>query len=204
MKVTKETASVLELKHTNWFGVFFGAAIMAAGLAMLFSEAAMPGRKLWIAGLVVLAIGAIVVVAQRFVTLTLDRGRRLATINTQRIVGGSRIRKIEFNRIKEIVIEQTYARTTAGNREPRVRPIYHLVFHLADGKMEEIDITPRSSMAINGVLTTHFVQNNAVMEVGNKVAEFIGVPCVDRRPPTFSQAIEGIQTIIRTAKEQAK
>ncbi len=204
MKVTKETASVLELKHTSWFGVFFGAAIMAVGLALLVSEAAMPGRKLWIVGLIALALGALCAVSQRFVTLTLDRSRRLATIDTRRIVGGSRVRKIEFNRIKEIVIHQTYARTTAGDREPRVRPIYHLVFHLADGKMEEIDITPRSSTAVNRVLTTHFVQNNAVMEVGNKVAEFIGVPCVDRRPPTFSQAIEGIQTIIRTAKEQAK
>lgn len=204
MKVANETSSVMELKLTNWFGVFFGAAISAAGLALLVAQAAMLNRNLWIFGLVALVLGAIVAVSQRFVTLTLDRNRQMVTIVSRRIVGGSALRNIEFSRIKEIIVEQTFARTTAGSREPRVRPIYNLIFHMTDGRMEPIDITPRRSTTINGISMTRFVQNNAVMEIGNKVAEFIGVPCVDRRPPTFAQAIEGIQKIIRTAKEQTK
>ncbi|MFM7606512.1 MAG: hypothetical protein ACKO8Z_15120 [Prosthecobacter sp.] len=199
MKVTTETESILELKHSNWFGLLLGIALVAYGLALLVGQLLAPIRNVWIGGLVATGLGALIAVFQRFVMLTLDRGLRTVTIQSQGILGGGSHRAIEFSRIKEIIVdEQIVTRTTGGTQKER--PIYNLVFHLTDGQMEAIDITPAMSTSVAGMSTDRFRKNNAVMVIGNKIAEFIGVPCTDRRPPTFGQAIEGIENIIRVAK----
>jgi len=199
MKVTTETESILELKHSNWFGLLLGIALVALGLALLVGQLLAPIRNVWIGGLVATGLGALIAVFQRFVTLTLDRGLRTVTIQSQGILGGGSHRAIEFSRIKEIIVDEQIVTRTTGDTQ-KERPIYNLVFHLTDGQMEAIDITPAMSTSVAGMSTDRFRQNNAVMVIGNKIAEFIGVPCTDRRPPTFGQAIEGIENIIRAAK----
>jgi hypothetical protein len=81
---------------------------------------------------------------------------------------------------------------------------YYLIFQKKDGTQEGIDITPASSTAINGINTDRFVKNNQVMELGNLVASYLEVPCLDRRPATFgdvASVVENVFSAIRSGQK---
>jgi len=195
MKITRDTTDVLELVQGNVSGLIVGAILLLAGPALVVATWVLKSPYLWIAGLVVIGIGALVLLLHRRITLRLDKGSRGLVILRQGLIGQAKTEPIEFARVKEVIIEET-RRTTGSGDQQREQSSYQLIFHLTDGQMEAIDVTPAVSASVNVLGEGRFRQGNALMVLGNKIAAFIGVPFSDRRPPTFGQVVDGIRSVL--------
>ena len=195
MKITRDTDDVLELVQGNLSGVIAGGVLLVAAPALVVATWVLKSPYLWIGGLVAGGIGVLVLFLHRRITLRLDKGSRGLAISRQGLVGQAKTLLIEFARIKEVIIEETRRMTGSGDQR-REQSSYQLIFHLTDGQMEAIDVTPAATASVNVLGEGTLRQGNALMVLGNKIAAFIGVPFSDRRPPTFGQVVDGIRSVL--------
>jgi len=79
-----------------------------------------------------------------------------------------------------------------------------LIFQKQNGTQEGIDITPARSTTVNGISTDRFVKNNKVIELGNLIANYIGVPCIDRRVATFGEMANVVDSVMNTIRSGQK
>lgn len=176
-----------------------GAALLIWGLTKG------QGNYAWLGGLIALAIGVLTLLITRSVTLTVDKSMKRVRIQRHNLVLGTKETEFPFNETREVVVDERVRRSTSSsNSEPREQFTYFLIFQKHNGMQEAIDITPVSSTAINGISTDRFVKNNQVMELGNLVASYIGVPCIDKRVPTFGEAANLVGNVLSTIRAGQK
>lgn len=200
MKIISDEPDRIELRHANWFAVVAGLAAVAGGLAVAIWDLTVGGRKLWSFGAIVAAVGVVVLAFMRRRSIVADTVAKTVSITSRGLIGEGTTRELAFKDLKEVVVEERMEIRTDGQGRRHERPVYNLIFVLNDGRMEPVDITPPGNFTVAGLSVLRFRQNNAVMEMANRLAKRLGVPCTDRRMPTFGQVADVVGQVLGAAR----
>ncbi len=207
MKVIHQTTTLLECKRSNWFALITAFVLTIAGVTWFaWGLVKGQGNFTWLGGLIVLAIGVITLLVTRSITLTIDKSSKRIRIQLHNLVRGTLETITPFADVREVVVDEKLRRRTSSsnNNVPREQFCYNLIFQKHDGHQEAIDITPASSITVNGFSTDRFEKNNKAMELGNLVANYIGVPCIDRRVATFGEVANLVENVLSTIQAGQK
>ena len=200
MKITQDTQTYLECKKSALVGYIVSGLLMLGGVAAVIIMLLQSASQWWL-GLIALAIGIAILLLNKSITLTADGNVRQIRIAKKSLLGASD-NAYSFNDIKEVMIEEDrdYERDSDGDRKERIT--YVLIFNFNNGYQEAINLT-RSSSSVGGLNMSRFSQNNAVMRIGQRMAEVIGVPFNHKRrgDMDIGDFVSSVGEVIRQVKQ---
>ena len=200
MKITQDTQTYLECKKSALVGYIVSGLLMLGGVATVIIMLMQSASQWWF-GLIALAIGVVILLLNKSITLIADGNLRQIRIAKKSLLGASD-NAYSFNDIKEVMIEEDrdYERDSDGDRKERIT--YVLIFNFNNGYQEAINLT-RSSSSVGGLNMSRFSQNNAVMRIGQRMAEVIGVPFNHKRrgDMDIGDVVSSVGEVIRQVKQ---
>ena len=167
----------------------------------------MKSSSQWWVGLIAVVIGILILFLTKSISLIADGNIKQVKIATKSLLGASD-NAYAFHDIKEIVIEEgrQYERDSDGDRKDKTS--YVLIFNFHNGYQEALNLTPGSSsnIAVNGVNMNRFSQNNAVMNIGQRLSEVIGVPFNHKRrgDMDFGEVVNSVGEVVRQVKQASR
>lgn len=200
MKITQDTQTYFECKKSALVGYIVSGLLMVGGVATVIIMLMQSASQWWL-GLIALAIGIAILLLNKSITLTADGNVRQIRIAKKSLLGASD-NAYSFNDIKEVMIEEDrdYERDSDGDRKERIT--YVLIFNFNNGYQEAINLA-RSSSSVGGLNMSRFSQNNAVMRIGQRMAEVIGVPFNHKRrgDMDIGDVVSSVGEVIRLVKQ---
>lgn len=200
MKITQDTQTYLECKKSALVGYIVSGLLLVGGVATVIIMLMQSASQWWL-GLIALAIGIAILLLNKSITLTADGNVRQIRIAKKSLLGASD-NAYSFNDIKEVMIEEDrdYERDSDGDRKERIT--YVLIFNFNNGYQEAINLV-RSSSSVGGLNMSRFSQNNAVMRIGQRMAEVIGVPFNHKRrgDMDIGDVVSSVGEVIRQVKQ---
>ncbi len=203
MKIIQDSPTYLECKKSALFGYIFSIILMVGGVIGVIVMFMKSSSQWWI-GLIALAIGILILFLTKSVTLIADGNIKQVKIATKSLLGASD-NAYAFHDIKEIVIEEDrqYERDSDGNRKDKTS--FVLIFNFHNGYQEAINLTSgsSSSISVGGVNMSRFSQNNAVMNIGQRLSEVIGVPFNHKRrgDMDLGDVVNSVGQVIKQVKQ---
>ena len=203
MKITQDTQTYLECKKSALVGYIVAGLLMIGGVVAVILMLVQSASDWWL-GLIALAIGIVILLLNKSITLIADGNLRQVKISTKSLLGGSN-NAYAFDDIKGIVIEEDrqYERDSDGDRKDRTS--YVLIFNFHNGYQEAINLTPGSSsnISVGGVNMSRFSQNNAIMNIGQRLSEVIGVPFNHKRhgDMDLGDVVNSVGEVIKQVKQ---
>jgi hypothetical protein len=157
----------------------------------------------WWLGLIALAIGIAILLLNKSITLIADGNIRQIKIAKKSLLGASD-NSYSFNDIKDVMIEEDrdYERDSDGDRKERIT--FVLIFNFNNGYQEAINLSSGSSnFSAGGINMSRFSQNNAVMRIGQRMAEVIGVPFNHKRrgDMDIGDVVSSVGEVIKQVKQ---
>ena len=200
MKITQDTQTYLECKKSALVGYIVSGLLMVGGLVAVILMLMQSASQWWL-GLIALAIGIVILLLNKSITLIADGNLRQIRIAKKSLLGASD-NAYSFNDIKEVMIEEDrdYERDSDGDRKMRIT--YVLIFNFNNGYQEAINLK-RSSSSVGGLNMSRFSQNNAVMRIGQRMAEVIGVPFNHKRrgDMDIGDVVSSVGEVIKQVKQ---
>lgn len=206
MKITKDSPTYLECKKSALFGYIFSIILMIGGIIGMIVMVMKSSSQWWV-GLIAVVIGILILFLTKSISLIADGNIKQVKIATKSLLGASD-NAYAFHDIKEIVIEEDrqYERDSDGDRKDKTS--YVLIFNFNNGYQEALNLTPGSSsnIAVNGVNMSRFSQNNAVMNIGQRLAEVIGVPFNHKRrgDMDLGDVVNSVSEVVRQVKQASR
>ena len=206
MKIIQDTPTYLECKKSALFGYIFSVILMVGGVIGVIVML-MKSSSQWWMGLIAVAIGILILFLNKSISLIADGNIKQVKIATKSILNASD-NAYAFHDIKEIIIEEDrqYERDSDGDRKDKTS--YVLIFNFHNGYQEALNLTPGSSsnIAVNGVNMSRFLQNNAVMNIGQRLSEVIGVPFNHKRrgDMDFGDVVNSVGEVVRQVKQASR
>ena len=203
MKITQDTQTYLECKKSALVGYIISGLLMVGGVAAMVFMLIQSSSQWWL-GLIAEAIGILILLLNKSITLIADGNIRQIRIAKKSLLGASD-NSYSFNDIKEVMIEEdrNYERDTDGDRKERIT--YVLIFNFNNGYQEAINLTGGSSsnVSVGGLNMSRFSQNNAVMRIGQRMAEVIGVPFNHKRrgDMDLGDVVNSVGEVIKQVKQ---
>jgi hypothetical protein len=203
MKIIQDSPTYLECKKSALFGYIFSIILMVGGVIGVIVMFMKSSSQWWI-GLIALAIGILILFLTKSITLIADGNIKQVKIATKSLLGASD-NAYAFHDIKEIVIEEDrqYERDSDGNRKDKTS--FVLIFNFHNGYQEAINLTSgsSSSISVGGVNMSRFSQNNAVMNIGQRLSEVIGVPFNHKRrgDMDLGDVVNSVGQVIKQVKQ---
>ena len=202
MKITQDTQTYLECKKSAMLGYIFSGLLMVGGVIAVILMFMQSASQWWL-GLIALAIGIAILLLNKSITLIADGNVRQIKIAKKSLLGASD-NSYSFNDIKEVMIEEDrdYERDSDGDRKERVT--YVLIFNFNNGYQEAIKLSSGSSnFSVGGINMSRFSQNNAVMRIGQRMAEVIGVPFNHKRrgDMDIGDVVSSVGEVIKQVKQ---
>ena len=203
MKITQDTQTYLECKKSALVGYIVAGLLMIGGVVAVILMLIQSASDWWL-GLIALVIGVVILLLNKSITLIADGNLRQIRIAKKSLLGASD-NAYSFNDIKEVMIEEDrdYERDSDGDRKMRIT--YVLIFNFNNGYQEAINLK-RSSSSVGGLNMSRFSQNNAVMRIGQRMAEVIGVPFNHKRrgDMDIGDVVSSVGEVIKQIKQEAK
>ena len=200
MKITQDTQTYLECKKSALVGYIVSGLLMVGGVVAVIVMFMQSASNWWL-GLIALAIGIAILLLNQSITLVADGNLRQIRIDKKSLLGASD-NAYSFNDIKEVMIEEDrdYERDSDGDRKMRIT--YVLIFNFNNGYQEAINLK-RSSSSVGGLNMSRFSQNNAVMKIGQRMAEVIGVPFNHKRrgDMDIGDVVSSVGEVIKQVKQ---
>lgn len=206
MKITKDSPTYLECKKSALFGYIFSIILMIGGIIGMIVMVMKSSSQWWV-GLIAVVIGILILFLTKSISLIADGNIKQVKIATKSLLGASD-NAYAFHDIKEIVIEEDrqYERDSDGDRKDKTS--YVLIFNFNNGYQEALNLTPGSSsnIAVNGVNMSRFSQNNAVMNIGQRLAEVIGVPFNHKRrgDMDLGDVVNSVSEVVHQVKQASR
>ena len=203
MKITQDTQTYLECKKSALVGYIISGLLMVGGVAAMVFMLIQSSSQWWL-GLIAEAIGILILLLNKSITLIADGNIRQIRIAKKSLLGASD-NAYSFNDIKEVMIEEdrNYERDTDGDRKERIT--YVLIFNFNNGYQEAINLTGGSSsnVSVGGLNMSRFSQNNAMMRIGQRMAEVIGVPFNHKRrgDMDIGDVVSSVGEVIKQVKQ---
>ena len=200
MKITQDTQTYLECKKSALVGYIVAGLLMIGGVVAVILMLIQSASDWWL-GLIALIIGVVILLLNKSITLTADGNVRQIRIAKKSLLSASD-NAYSFNDIKEVMIEEDrdYERDSDGDRKERIT--YVLIFNFNNGYQEAINLA-RSSSSVGGLNMSRFSQNNAVMRIGQRMAEVIGVPFNHKRrgDMDIGDVVSSVGEVIKQVKQ---
>ena len=202
MKITQDTQTYLECKKSALVGYIFAGLLIIGGVVAVIILLMKSASNWWL-GLIALAIGIAILLLNKSITLIADGNLRQIRIAKKSLLGASD-NSYSFNDIKEVMIEEDrdYERDSDGDRKERIT--YVLIFNFNNGYQEAINLSSGSSnFSVGGLNMNRFSQNNAVMRIGQRMAEVIGVPFNHKRlgDMDIGDVVSSVGEVIKQVKQ---
>jgi hypothetical protein len=202
MKITQDTQTYLECKKSALVGYIVAGLLMIGGVVAVILMLIQSASDWWL-GLIALAIGVAVLLLNKSITLIADGNLRQIRIAIKSLLGASD-NSYSFNDIKEVMIEEDrdYERDSDGDRKERIT--YVLIFNFNNGYQEAIKLSSGSSnFSVGGINMSRFSQNNAMMRIGQRMAEVIGVPFNHKRrgDMDIGDVVSSVGEVIKQVKQ---
>ena len=202
MKITQDNQTYLECKKSALVGYIVAGLLMIGGVVAVILMLIQSASDWWL-GLIALAIGVAVLLLNKSITLIADGNLRQIRIAIKSLLGASD-NSYSFNDIKEVMIEEDreYERDSVGDRKERIT--YVLIFNFNNGYQEAINLSSGSSnFSAGGINMSRFSQNNAVMRIGQRMAEVIGVPFNHKRrgDMDIGDVVSSVGEVIKQVKQ---
>ena len=203
MKITQDTQTYLECKKSALVGYIVAGLLMIGGVVAVILMLMKSASNWWL-GLIALAIGIAILLLNKSITLIADGNLRQIRIAKKSLLGASD-NSYSFNDIKEVMIEEDrdYERDSDGDRKEKIT--YVLIFNFNNGYQEAINLTGGSSsnVSVGGLNMSRFSQNNAVMRIGQRMAEVIGVPFNHKRlgDMDIGDVVSSVGEVIKQVKQ---
>ena len=202
MKITQDNQTYLECKKSALVGYIVAGLLMIGGVVAVILMLIQSASDWWL-GLIALAIGVAVLLLNKSITLIADGNLRQIRIAKKSLLGASD-NSYSFNDIKEVMIEEDreYERDSDGDRKERIT--YVLIFNFNNGYQEAIKLSSGSSnFSVGGINMSRFSQNNAMMRIGQRMAEVIGVPFNHKRrgDMDIGDVVSSVGEVIKQVKQ---
>jgi hypothetical protein len=202
MKITQDTQTYLECKKSALVGYIVAGLLMIGGVVAVILMLIQSASDWWF-GLIALAIGIVILLLNKSITLIADGNLRQIRIAKKSLLGASD-NSYSFNDIKEVMIEEDrdYERDSDGDRKMRIT--YVLIFNFNNGYQEAIKLSSGSSnFSVGGINMSRFSQNNAMMRIGQRMAEVIGVPFNHKRrgDMDIGDVVSSVGEVIKQVKQ---
>ena len=203
MKITQDAQTYLECKKSALVGYIVSGLLMVGGVVAVILMLKQSASQWWL-GLIALAIGIAILLLNKSITLIADGNVRQIRIAKKSLLGASD-NSYSFNDIKDVMIEEDrdYERDSDGDRKERIT--YVLIFNFNNGYQEAINLTPKSSsnVSVGGLNMSRFSKNNAVMRIGQRMAEVIGVPFNHKRrgDMDIGDVVSSVGEVIKQVKQ---
>ena len=203
MKITQDTQTYLECKKSALVGYIVSGLLMVGGVVAVILILMQSASQWWL-GLIALVIGIVILLLNKSITLIADANVRQIRITKKSLLGASD-NSYSFNDIKDVMIEEDrdYDRDSDGDRKERIT--YVLIFNFNNGYQEAINLTPgtSSNVSVGGLNMNRFSQNNAVMRIGQRMAEVIGVPFNHKRrgDMDIGDVVSSVGEVIKQVKQ---
>ena len=202
MKITQDTQTYLECKKSALVGYIVAGLLMIGGVVAVILMLIQSASDWWF-GLIALAIGIVILLLNKSITLIADGNLRQIRIAKKSLLGASD-NAYSFNDIKEVMIEEDrdYERDSDGDRKERIT--YVLIFNFNNGYQEAIKLSSGSSnFSVGGINMSRFSQNNAMMRIGQRMAEVIGVPFNHKRrgDMDIGDVVNSVGEVIKQVKQ---
>ena len=202
MKITQDTQTYLECKKSALVGYIVAGLLMIGGVVAVILMLMQSASNWWL-GLIALAIGIVILLLNKSITLIADGNLRQIRIAKKSLLGASD-NAYSFNDIKEVMIEEDrdYERDSDGDRKERIT--YVLIFNFNNGYQEAIKLSSGSSnFSVGGINMSRFSQNNAMMRIGQRMAEVIGVPFNHKRrgDMDIGDVVSSVGEVIKQVKQ---
>ena len=202
MKITQDTQTYLECKKSALVGYIVAGLLIIGGVVAVILMLIQSASNWWF-GLIALAIGIVILLLNKSITLIADGNLRQIRIAKKSLLGASD-NAYSFNDIKEVMIEEDrdYERDSDGDRKMRIT--YVLIFNFNNGYQEAIKLSSGSSnFSVGGINMSRFSQNNAMMRIGQRMAEVIGVPFNHKRrgDMDIGDVVSSVGEVIKQVKQ---
>ena len=202
MKITQDNQTYLECKKSALVGYIVAGLLMIGGVVAVILMLIQSASDWWL-GLIALIIGVVILLLNKSITLIADGNLRQIRIAKKSLLGASD-NAYSFNDIKEVMIEEDrdYERDSDGDRKERIT--YVLIFNFNNGYQEAIKLSSGSSnFSVGGINMSRFSQNNAVMRIGQRMAEVIGVPFNHKRrgDMDIGDVVSSVGEVIKQVKQ---
>ena len=203
MKIIQDTPTYLECKKSALFGYIFSVILMVGGVIGVIVMLMKSSSQWWI-GLIAVAIGIIILFLNKSSTLIADGNIKQVKIATKSLLSASD-NAYAFHDIKEVILEKDrqYERDSDGGREDKTS--YVLIINFNNGYQEALNLSPSStaSISIGGLKMSRFSQNNAVMNIGQRLTEVIGVPFKHKRceDMDIGDVVNSVSELVRQVKQ---
>ena len=202
MKITQDTQTYLECKKSALVGYIVAGLLIIGGVVAVIVMLIQSASNWWF-GLIALAIGIVILLLNKSITLIADGNLRQIRIAKKSLLGASD-NAYSFNDIKEVMIEEDrdYERDSDGDRKERIT--YVLIFNFNNGYQEAIKLSSGSSnFSLGGINMSRFSQNNAMMRIGQRMAEVIGVPFNHKRrgDMDIGDVVSSVGEVIKQVKQ---
>ena len=202
MKITQDNQTYLECKKSALVGYIVAGLLMIGGVVAVILLLIQSASDWWL-GLIALIIGVVILLLNKSITLIADGNLRQVRIAKKSLLGASD-NAYSFNDIKEVMIEEDrdYERDSDGDRKMRIT--YVLIFNFNNGYQEAIKLSSGSSnFSVGGINMSRFSQNNAMMRIGQRMAEVIGVPFNHKRrgDMDIGDVVSSVGEVIKQVKQ---
>jgi hypothetical protein len=183
-------------------GYIVSGLLMVGGVVAVILMLKQSASQWWL-GLIALAIGIAILLLNKSITLIADGNVRQIKIAKKSLLGASD-NSYSFNDIKDVMIEEDrdYERDSDGDRKERIT--FVLIFNFNNGYQEAINLSSGSSnFSAGGINMSRFSQNNAVMRIGQRMAEVIGVPFNHKRrgDMDIGDVVSSVGEVIKQVKQ---
>ncbi|HNU95718.1 MAG TPA: hypothetical protein PLZ70_01085 [Candidatus Paceibacterota bacterium] len=189
MKVTKEDSGLMIVKQRNILFFIIAIFFVILGFSAIFSPDLFVSEAppLWF-GLVFILFGFLAVFSIKITTIRLDRSENKISILKKRIAGRQNLEEFPIENVKEIELAVDFSSSSDGENSFS----YQLYFVLKDGQNKELCQSVTSTNKPSSLIFS------SQIKVGKRIADFLGVPFLERRPPTVQ---ETLSTISKTIKD---
>ena len=152
-------------------------------------------------------IGILILFLNKSVSLIAGGNIKQVKISTKFLLSASD-NAYAFHDIKEVILEKDrqYERDSDGGREDKTS--YVLIINFNNGYQEALNLSPSStsSIPVGGVKMSRFSQNNAVMNIGQRLTEVIGVPFKHKRceDMDIGDVVNSVSEVVRQVKQASR
>lgn len=191
MKIIKEDQNLMILRDNHIFVYLVGMAFVLVGFLIIFKPDFIINKQPTWSGLLSVLLGGFVIYLSKITIIHLNKisNKLLFTIKG---LTGSTTKEYMLDTIKEIELSVEYSSGKNNGYS------YHLAFVLNNNEI--VQFNPGSS-SVTKIMGLQIIPEKVI---GNKVANFLGVPFQERRPPTVNEILSTVSSAVKSSVEKEK
>lgn len=191
LHIVKQDQETLILQDNNYIANLVGVIFIITGLFIIFKPSVFINNPPTIFGIISSALGLFGILVAKITTITINKTLSKVIFNWKSIIKKD-TKEYALNLIKELELRPTYDSNNDGGRS------FHSFFIFQDGN--EVALDPY------GTTTSRFMnaRPNTEISLNTQIANFMGIPFVELRPPTLQETLTAITSKIPAPNSNSK